>query len=98
MVITGVFLQVTFNVAATDDIIMINTKQRQIQNHTAKMTRLFQAADEDRNGILDKEEFREMVVDPVVRQWLASMDCDVSLFARDPDMLFDLVSDGSGSL
>jgi len=97
-VIMGVFLQVTFNVAATDDIIMVSQKERAINNHTTKMSRLFMAADQDGNGVLDKEEFKDMVVDPIVRQWLASMDCDVSLFARDSDMLFNLVSGGDGQL
>eukprot|EP00418_Pyrodinium_bahamense_P026375 CAMPEP_0179160060 /NCGR_PEP_ID=MMETSP0796-20121207/78209_1 /TAXON_ID=73915 /ORGANISM="Pyrodinium bahamense, Strain pbaha01" /LENGTH=889 /DNA_ID=CAMNT_0020861907 /DNA_START=21 /DNA_END=2688 /DNA_ORIENTATION=+ len=97
-VVMGVFLNVTFNVAATDDILMVAQRERQIETHTKKMQRLFKAADQDGNGILDKGEFREMVNDPVVRQWLSAMDCDVSLFARDPDVLFSLVDDGDGKL
>uniref|UniRef100_A0A7S4Q5C2 EF-hand domain-containing protein n=1 Tax=Alexandrium monilatum TaxID=311494 RepID=A0A7S4Q5C2_9DINO len=97
-VIQGVFLQVTFNVAATDDVIMLNQKERSVRTHTKKMDRLFKAADMDGNGYIDKEEFRNMVDDPVVRQWLSSMDCDVSIFAKDPDVLFSLVDDGDEEL
>mmetsp|Transcript_31404 Transcript_31404/g.72846 ORF Transcript_31404/g.72846 Transcript_31404/m.72846 type:complete len:1104 (+) Transcript_31404:60-3371(+) len=97
-VIMGVFLQVTFNMAATDDIIMVSQKQRQINTHKKKISQLFKHVDQNSDGILDKAEFREIVGDDIVRQWLASMDCDVSLFCTDPDVLFSLVDDGDGKI
>mmetsp|Transcript_111988 Transcript_111988/g.348986 ORF Transcript_111988/g.348986 Transcript_111988/m.348986 type:complete len:458 (+) Transcript_111988:324-1697(+) len=87
MVITGVFLNETFRVSATDDTIMITQKQRQIITHTKKMSHLFLAADEDGNGILDREEFRAMVEDPAVKTWLSSMGLEVN----DVDTLFAMV-------
>jgi len=87
MVITGVFTQETFKVAATDDTIMINQKQRQIKTHAKKMSKLFNSFDENCDGILDKEEFRAMAEDPIAVNWLSSMGLEVS----DSDNLFNMV-------
>jgi Ca2+-binding EF-hand superfamily protein len=97
-VIMGVFLQVTFHVASTDKIIMMNQSERAINNHKRKMTLLVAAADEDGTGTIDREEFRQIFDDPIVRQWLASMGLNVSLSVNNADTLFSLVDDGDGEL
>jgi len=88
MVITGVFLQETFKVASTDDTIMMNQKQRAIKTHTKKMSVLFKAADEDGNGMLEREEFCAMMKDDHVVTWLSSMGLEVA----DADTLFTMVA------
>merc|ERR1719183_936281 len=77
-VINGVFMQETFKVASTDDIIMTRQRRRQSQMHKAKMEMLFNEADADGNGRLSLEEFGNVVSDTSVSAWLSSMelDCD----------------------
>merc|ERR1712032_537682 len=54
------------------------------------MSGLFLEADENSDGVLSLEEFRNVVSDPLVRTWLASMDLDM----RDVDALFRLIGNG----
>mmetsp|Transcript_3177 Transcript_3177/g.7143 ORF Transcript_3177/g.7143 Transcript_3177/m.7143 type:complete len:295 (+) Transcript_3177:256-1140(+) len=86
-VVTGVFLQETFKVAMTDDTIMMRQRERQIRSHTKKMNLLFEAADEDENGKLDKEEFQQIVGEPSVQLWLSAMGLD----SGDAQHLFTLL-------
>mmetsp|Transcript_49127 Transcript_49127/g.116997 ORF Transcript_49127/g.116997 Transcript_49127/m.116997 type:complete len:1543 (-) Transcript_49127:199-4827(-) len=93
-VLTGVFLHATFNVASSDDIIMLSQKQRAIRTHVAKMGILFEAADANSDGIIDKFEFEKLVHDQVVMKWLSSMECDVSHAHGHTDTLFHLIGGG----
>jgi len=93
-VIMGVFMHETFKVAATDDAIMVSEKERAIKLHTAKMKLLFEAADEDGNGLLDREEFNKLLEDPAIRTWLSAMELDVS----DAEVFYDLICDGKEEL
>merc|ERR1719204_448612 len=58
-VITGVFIQETFEVAQNDDQIMMNNKKR---------AELFQHADADGDGNLDHDEFMYIMHDPSIRK------------------------------
>lgn len=93
-VITGVFIQETFEVATSDDQIMLNNKARAIRKYEKKMSDLFKHADEDGSGSLDQEEFVEVMHDPSVRKWLSSMGLDV----HDVATLFELVHGGDGHI
>jgi Ca2+-binding EF-hand superfamily protein len=94
-VINGVFMQETFRVASTDDRIMVRQRERDLKVHTAKMSKLFSAADSSGDGEIDLEEFQEILQDPDIVLWLASMEITV----RDPETFFDLLDvDGDGSL
>jgi len=93
-VINGVFVQETFKVAATDDTIMVRQKEQAARVHAEKMSCLFREADEDGDGVLSLDEFRNVVADPLVRLWLASMGLD----SRDVDTLFRLIDDGDGGI
>jgi len=93
-VITGVFIQETFKVATTDDLIMLNAKKRAMKDHAKKMSKLFQHADRDGNGSLDRREFDKEMGDPVVRKWLSSMGLEVD----DVDTLFQTLNGGDGKV
>lgn len=94
-VINGVFIQETFKVASTDDNLMIYQKERAVRLHSQKMQRLFHAADETDDGLLDMEEFSNAMADGDVKTWMASMELDVS----DAASVFLLVDrDGDGVL
>jgi len=86
-VITGVILQETFKVAATDDYIMVRQKKRTADVTKKKMTQLFNALDTQGDGELEFEEFESIAQDPEVKTWLASMDIETD----DLKKLFNLV-------
>ncbi|CAE7701884.1 Scn5a [Symbiodinium sp. CCMP2456] len=88
-VIMGVFLQNTFAVAANDDVIMMNAKDRALQTHKQKMAVLFEAADDNGDGRLDRQEFQDILEDPIVARWLSAMGFDTSVMASDD--IFDLL-------
>jgi voltage-gated sodium channel len=85
-VINGVFMQETFKVASSDDAIMMRSKEREVRTYSEKMKRLFVAADESGDGMVDFEEFRSICDDAEIRTWLSSMEIPV----RDPEILFRL--------
>lgn len=91
-VINGVFMQETFKVTANDDKLMLRQKQKAFAAHSAKMRKLLQAADQSGDGTVDLEEWREILIDPEVKTWLASME----LVTNDADTLFHLI-DASGT-
>jgi Ca2+-binding EF-hand superfamily protein len=94
-VLTGVFIQETFKVATTDDRVMMMSKERARKIHADKMALLFSAADEDGDGLIDREEFHRALADSEIRTWLSAMELDV----RDEDSFFELLDlDGDGKI
>jgi voltage-gated sodium channel len=94
-VINGVFMQETFKVAASDDSIMMRQKEREVRTYRDKMERLFLAADESGDGMVDKKEFATIMEDPEIVMWLSSMELPV----REPWTLFELLdTSGDGLL
>jgi len=91
-VMTGVFIQETFKVATSDDQIMLNNKERERKHLERKMKALFQAADADGDGNLERGEFVEVMNDNSVRKWLSSMGLDIG----DAGTLFDLLHNSDG--
>merc|ERR1712139_342207 len=73
---------------------MIMQKERQIKAHIAKMSLLFQEADETGDGRLSFKEFSEVVEDKNVDTWLKSMDIEV----HDAKSTFNLIDNGDGYL
>lgn len=84
-VITGVFLHETFRAAANDDDLLIRSKERARKRHLAKMESFFEAADDDNDGKVSREEFLEILRVPRVATWLSAMDIPVT----EPDLLFE---------
>lgn len=76
-VMTGVFLSQTFKVAAMDDELMIQTKERQEMYFRKKMSKLLRAADVDNVGFINLHQFQAAVEEPRVKLWLQSMDMKV---------------------
>lgn len=93
-IINAVFMQETFKVAASDDKLMMRQKERDRMLHTKKMRTLFAAADESGDGVLDQDEFREIMTSPDIRMWLAAQELPI----RDPDVLWKLLDDGDAEL
>eukprot|EP00929_Paragymnodinium_shiwhaense_P016262 TRINITY_DN12451_c0_g3_i2.p1 TRINITY_DN12451_c0_g3~~TRINITY_DN12451_c0_g3_i2.p1 ORF type:complete len:669 (-),score=116.82 TRINITY_DN12451_c0_g3_i2:19-1908(-) len=93
-VINGVFLQKTFAVAAADDHIMISRKARAEKVHAVKMKQLFETADLDRDNLLDRNEFRNAMKDPVLKDWLAAMEITI----LDEDAFFELIACGDSHI
>jgi len=83
------FMQETLKVASSDDHLMIRQRERAVATHRKKMSRLFNAMDTNGSGYLNADEFQEMMSEPMVQSWLASMELDV----RDADMLFMLADE-----
>jgi hypothetical protein len=86
-IINGVFIQETFKVAATDDLLMMQRKSQASRMHKAKMKSLFQVA--SKGDKISLKRFRKVVKDEEVSQWLSAMEFDV----RDNvDQVFDLLN------
>eukprot|EP00929_Paragymnodinium_shiwhaense_P006170 TRINITY_DN10905_c0_g5_i1.p1 TRINITY_DN10905_c0_g5~~TRINITY_DN10905_c0_g5_i1.p1 ORF type:complete len:594 (-),score=113.17 TRINITY_DN10905_c0_g5_i1:236-2017(-) len=86
-VINGIFMHETFRVAASDDDLMIMQKNRKTELHIKKMTQLFVEADESGDGLLDCDEFNEILSDARVKTWLSAQEIEI----RDVELVFNLV-------
>jgi len=94
-VINGVIMQETFQVAATDDMLMVRRKQRSAELLRTKMNHLFEALDNSADGSLGYDEFQIIGHVPEVKTWLASMDIETD----DLPSLFELIDvDNSGTI
>jgi len=94
-VINGVIMQETFQVAATDDMLMVRKKQKQADLMKMKMIQLFEALDHSDDASLGYEEFQIISHVPEVKSWLASMDIETD----DLPTLFELIDhDGNGTI
>jgi len=94
-VINGVFMQETFKVASTDDIIMVRQKAKAAMRHRKNMQDLFDGLDSSGDGKVNRKEFRALASYPVVQAWLASME----IRTDDLDTMFQLMdTDGSDGI
>merc|ERR1719382_1097191 len=94
-VISGVFLNETFKVAALDDSIMLNEVRRAAKAQNAKLTEFFQNADKDGSGLVDQDELKRVLNNKQVEEWLSAMGLDLS----DIDKVFRMLDkDGDGFL
>jgi len=94
-VISGVFLNETFKVAALDDSIMLNEVRRATKAERAKLTEFFLKADEDGSGLVDQYELQKVMANKKVEEWLGAMGLDLS----DIKKVFSILDkDGDGQL
>jgi HPt (histidine-containing phosphotransfer) domain-containing protein len=91
-VISAVFVQQTMSVAQQDNDIMIVQKQRSAQIYRAKLMALFQALDDNGDGMLSRDEFDAMSSDDALQAWMSALDISVD----DLQGLFDLLDSGDG--
>jgi len=94
-VISGVFLNETFKVAALDDSIMLNEVRRAAKAESAKLTEFFEKADKDNSGLVDLDEFKKVLDNEQVVEWLGAMGLDIG----DIDKVFLMLdADGDGQI
>ncbi len=90
-VINAVFVQETFQVASTDDLVMVLKKQKYMEVTRKKLEKLFSAADTDVDAKVSCDEFKSLLAHDEMKMWLASMD----YFPSDPEALFDMLDKDS---
>jgi len=93
-VINAVLVQETFKAAALDDSIMVRQTRRKELTHRQKMLHLFNEADTNGDGCLDREEWKTICEDEWVQVWLHSQDIQ----ADDADRLFEWLDDDHDGL
>merc|ERR1712113_886725 len=75
-VITCVFIQQTFKTASQDEEVMIKAKEKASELYLQRLDHLFDAIDESGDGILEWEEYSNIVSDPRIKAWFATLDID----------------------
>jgi hypothetical protein len=75
-VISGVFLNETFEVAALDDGIMLNEARGAAKAERTKLTEFFRRFERDGNDKVSFEELEKVLEDEEVRDWLDAMGLD----------------------
>eukprot|EP00971_Amphidinium_carterae_P014772 291550-Amphidinium_carterae.1 len=94
-VLGAVFIQETFQIAKNDNAVQLNMRNRIIKHHIAKMQMFFEEADADGSGVVDREEFIQIVSKPAMSLWLSAMGLDVHY---DSETLFQLIDNGDEQL
>eukprot|EP00927_Polykrikos_kofoidii_P050657 TRINITY_DN4454_c0_g2_i1.p1 TRINITY_DN4454_c0_g2~~TRINITY_DN4454_c0_g2_i1.p1 ORF type:complete len:855 (+),score=125.54 TRINITY_DN4454_c0_g2_i1:65-2566(+) len=93
-VITSVFIQQTFKVAARDEQVMINEKKAQVSAYLKNLESLFSVLDYSGDGFITLAELETCLEDSSVRAWFSALEVDIHetehLFS-----LLDLDQDGS---
>eukprot|EP00931_Biecheleriopsis_adriatica_P098011 TRINITY_DN7190_c0_g1_i1.p1 TRINITY_DN7190_c0_g1~~TRINITY_DN7190_c0_g1_i1.p1 ORF type:complete len:584 (-),score=151.39 TRINITY_DN7190_c0_g1_i1:60-1748(-) len=88
-IIVGVIVENTLNVANQNLDLQKSREQKRLLRELEILKSLFEAADTDGSGTVDKEEFLEIVAVPDVRGALIRMEVPV----EDPETLFDLLDE-----
>jgi len=91
-VIRAVFIAETARIAASDDEIAMMRKEQNKVTLAQKLKDIFHELDESGDGMINKQEFKELISDPVMQKYLSSLDVDVN----DTNMLFNIIDDGDG--
>jgi hypothetical protein len=87
-VIYGVFLQVVFTCAQSDDAVLIAQKRRKDERYVQKMLGFLKRQRSATPGFLTRDEFLKIIQDPDSRTWLSgSLELDI----HDAELLFDLL-------
>eukprot|EP00927_Polykrikos_kofoidii_P050656 TRINITY_DN4454_c0_g1_i3.p1 TRINITY_DN4454_c0_g1~~TRINITY_DN4454_c0_g1_i3.p1 ORF type:complete len:760 (+),score=114.68 TRINITY_DN4454_c0_g1_i3:48-2282(+) len=94
-VITSVFIQQTFKVAARDEQVMINEKKAQVSAYLKNLESLFSVLDYTGDGFITFAELETCLQDTTVRAWFSALEVDV----QETEHLFSLLDfDQDGSI
>jgi len=93
-VINAVFIQTTLKVAQADKDVMIMQKQRAQEDFAQKLKSLFSELDASGDGLLELDEFKNMLSQPTIRAWMSALEID----PQDMEGLFLLIDDGNGQI
>lgn len=86
-IIVGVIVENTLNAAKQNQELQERRLQRQLRQELESIRRLFEEADSDGSGTLERSEFVDILSDPTVQQTLTRMEVPV----EDPGMLFEIL-------
>ncbi|CAJ1459616.1 unnamed protein product [Effrenium voratum] len=94
-IIVGVIVENTLNIAQSDQDLQDRRMQRQILGELEFLKSVFESADSDGSGTLDRDEFVEICQRPEVKTALLRMEVP----AEQPEELFDILDEeGSGQI
>jgi len=93
-IITAVFISETMKAAQSDAVTAVNERMKESANYIEKLQDVFQTADVSNDGVLTKDEFKDMLAVPMIKHYLAHLDIQV----HDAEDLFDLLDDGDGQV
>lgn len=93
-VITAVFIAETQRVVASDDAMAILKREQHQEGMMQKLRDIFSEIDESGDGVVTKEEFNQLLSDPILLNWLSTLDLEVT----DLETMFSLLDDGDGSI
>lgn len=93
-VISAVFIVETQKVASTDEELLILQKERQLCRLNKNFAAVFAEIDETSDGLVDQDEFRNVIHDHRVLTWLAALDLDI----EQCEGMFSLLDGGDGKI
>merc|ERR1719359_840381 len=93
-VISAVFIVETQKVASTDEELLILQKERQITRLIRNFSGVFKEIDDSGDGLVDWEEFQNVIHDHRVLTWLAALDLDI----EQCEGMFLLLDGGDGKV
>jgi hypothetical protein len=93
-VISAVFIVETQKVASTDEELLILQKERQITRLNRNFAGVFHEIDESGDGLINWDEFNQILRDHRVLTWLAALDLDI----EQCEGMFQLLDGGDGRI
>jgi voltage-gated sodium channel len=93
-VISAVFIVETQKVASTDEELLILQKERQITRLIKNFAGVFKEIDSTGDGLVDYDEFQNVIHDHRVLTWLAALDLDI----EQCEGMFALLNGGDGKI
>jgi len=93
-IITAIFLRDTLQAADSESDRVIIELQHTRRDLMRQLEDFFKEADKSSDGLVDRDEFEQMLQKPNVRLWLRSMGLVVNEYVA----LFNLIDSGSGSI
>jgi len=91
-VVNACFVQRTMAVGQQDTELMIDAKEKEKDRYSHKLNELFFELDSSGDGLLEWEEFYQLVTDERLRAYMSALEIDWN----DLSYLFDVMSNGTG--